>query len=325
MQTKNYQLTIGDKKIQAEFSNLTEQTNGSVLLKLGETSVLVTTVMGQTDRLDIDFFPLLVDYEEKYYAAGKIYGSRFVRRESRPSETAILTARLIDRAIRPLFPEKMRRDVQVIVTCLSIDEENDPDILGIIGASLALGTSDIPFAGPVSAVRVGWSPEAGFVINPTYQQRENLLMEMVVAGPENKINMLEGGAKEVPEEIIKQAFVIAQKEIAQLNEKQKQICKEIGKEKQKIVFQEIKEEFKKNAQEFLKGKLEEIIYSTEKTERKEKLDAFQEDLKDYLQNKGFSEEDLALIPLLMKEEMNKIVHQNIIEKEQRPDGRSRIG
>ncbi len=321
MQTKNYQLTIGDKKIQAEFSNLTEQTNGSVLLKLGETSVLVTTVMGQTDRLDIDFFPLLVDYEEKYYAAGKIYGSRFVRRESRPSETAILTARLIDRAIRPLFPEKMRRDVQVIVTCLSIDEENDPDILGIIGASLALGTSDIPFAGPVSAVRVGWSPEAGFVINPTYQQRENLLMEMVVAGPENKINMLEGGAKEVPEEIIKQAFVIAQKEIAQLNEKQKQICKEIGKEKQKIVFQEIKEEFKKNAQAFLKGKLEEIIYSTEKTERKEKLNALQEDLKDYLQDKGFSEEDLALIPLLMKEEMNKIVHQNIIEKEQRPDGR----
>ena len=161
MEKKIYSLDLGNKNINVEFSNLAEQTNGSVLLRMGETIVAASAIMAKEDKEDINFFPLLVDYEEKYYASGKIYGSRFIRRESRPTELAILVGRLIDRTIRPLFPDKMRREVQVVVTCLSFDEENDPAILGMIAASLALGVSNIPWQGPISAIRIVPS----FVIN----------------------------------------------------------------------------------------------------------------------------------------------------------------
>lgn len=321
MISKKYELKFGNQNLEIEFSNLAEQANGSVLVKLGETCVLANAVMGANDRLDLDFFPLLVDYEEKYYAAGKIYGSRFIRRESRPTEIAILTGRLIDRTIRPLFPDKMRRDVQVVVTCLSIDEENDPDILGIIAASLALGVSDIPFNGPVSAFRLGWSEETGFIINPTYSQRENLKMEVVVSGPENKINMLEGGAKEVKEEIFKQSLIIAQKEIEKLNEEQKKIIKEVGKEKQKVVLQEIDPAFQLEVQNFLKDKLAQALYSSEKKERLEELKKIEEELNEYLKTKEYSEDLLKQVSLIWHEELNKALHQNILEKEIRPDGR----
>jgi len=318
---KNYQIKYGEKNLEIEFSNLAELSNGSVLVKLGETCVLANTVMGKNDRLDLDFFPLLVDYEEKYYAAGKIYGSRFIRRESRPTEIAILTARLIDRTIRPLFSEKMRRDVQVVVTCLSIDEENDPDILGIMAASLALGVSDIPFNGPVSAIRVGWSEEDGFIINPSYQKRESLKMEVVVSGPENKINMIEGGAKEVKEEVLKEALKIAQKEIERLNEEQKKIIKEIGKEKQKVILQEISPNIQKEIEDFLKDKLEKALNLNVKKERLEELDKIEEELNNYLKTKEYQEEELKQVSLIFKEELNKALHKNILEKEIRPDGR----
>ncbi|MGB9726585.1 MAG: polyribonucleotide nucleotidyltransferase [Minisyncoccia bacterium] len=321
MISKKYELKFGNQNLEIEFSNLAEQANGSVLVKLGETCVLANVVMGQNDRLDLDFFPLLVDYEEKYYAAGKIYGSRFIRRESRPTEIAILTGRLIDRTIRPLFPEKMRRDVQVVVTCLSIDEENDPDILGIVAASLALGVSDIPFNGPVSAFRLGWSEETGFVINPVYSQRENLKMEIVVSGPENKINMLEGGAKEVKEEVFKEALLIAQKEIEKLNEEQKKIIKEIGKEKQKIVLQEIDPNFQLEIKNFLQDKLEKALCSKEKKERLEELNKIEEELNEYLKSKQYPENLLKQVPLIWHEELNKALHKNILENEIRPDGR----
>ena len=318
---KNYQIKYGEKNLEIEFSNLAELSNGSVLVKLGETCVLANTVMGKNDRLDLDFFSLLVDYEEKYYAAGKIYGSRFIRRESRPTEIAILTARLIDRTIRPLFSEKMRRDVQVVVTCLSIDEENDPDILGIMAASLALGVSDIPFNGPVSAIRVGWSEEDGFIINPSYQKRESLKMEVVVSGPENKINMIEGGAKEVKEEVLKEALKIAQKEIERLNEEQKKIIKEIGKEKQKVILQEISPNIQKEIEDFLKDKLEKVLNLNVKKERLEELDKIEEELNNYLKTKEYQEEELKQVSLIFKEELNKALHKNILEKEIRPDGR----
>lgn len=321
MISKKFELKFGNQNLEIEFSNLSEQANGSVLVKLGETCVLANVVMGKNDRLDIDFFPLLVDYEEKYYAAGKIYGSRFIRRESRPTEIAILTSRLIDRTIRPLFPDKMRREVQVVVTCLSIDEENDPDILGIIASSLALGVSDIPFNGPVSAFRIGWSEELGFVINPTYSQRESLKMEIVVSGPENKINMLEGGAKEVKEEIFKEALIIAQKEIEKLNEEQKKIIKEIGKEKEEIVLQEIDPNLKIEVSSFLKDKLEKALFPSSKKERLEELNKIEQDLYNYLKTKNYSEELLKQVSLIWHEELNESLHKNILEKEIRPDGR----
>ena len=321
MEIKKYQLKLKDKIIEVEFSNLAEQANGSVLVKMGGTCVLANAVMGKNDRLDIDFFPLLVDYEEKYYAAGKIYGSRFVRRESRPTEVAVLTSRLIDRTIRPLFPETMRRDVQVVVTCLSIDERNDPDVLSIIAASLALSVSDIPFNGPVSALRIGWSKDKGSVFNPSYEERESLEMEIVVSGPKNQINMIEGGAKETKEEIVKEALFLAQKEITALNDQQEKIIKEIGKEKQKIVFQEIDKDFQEEIHNFLKEKIERVLNPTSKKERLEELEAVKDELNIYLKEKEYPNDLLKQVAFIFSNELNQVLHKNILEKELRPDGR----
>lgn len=321
MEKKEYQLKIGDKIIGVEFSNLVEQSNGSVIIKMGDTVVLASAVMGKEDRMDLDYFPLLVNYEEKYYAAGKIYGSRFLRRESRPSDSAILTSRLIDRTIRPLFPANMRRDVQLVITCLSIDEENDPDILGIIAASLALGTSNIPWQGPVAALRISWSEKTGFIINSTYKQREESLLNMVISGPDNVINMLEAEAKEVSENIINETMKIAQKEIAELNKRLSSIIAEIGSPKTEIVLKEYDKNIKEEVRNFLKGKLESALYVADKTERENKLFFLKEELMNYLRSKDYSEESLSDAESVLEEEINEVVHKNILEKDKRPDSR----
>src|SRR3989344_4350029 len=170
MKTEKFSMEISGRTLTAEFPNWAEQANGSVLVRYGETIVLATAVMSKSERAGVDFFPLSVDYEEKFYAAGAILGSRFIRRESRPSEDAILTSRLIDRAIRPLFSADIKNEIQIIVTALSIDEENDPDTAAVIAASLALGVSDIPWNGPVSGIRIGYA-DGKFIINPSYKER----------------------------------------------------------------------------------------------------------------------------------------------------------
>src|SRR5579872_6314827 len=166
MQSKQFEVTVGGKQMIAEFTDLAEQANGSVIIRYGNTAVMATAVMSHRTRDDIDYFPLTVDYEERFYAAGTIGGSRFVRREGRPSEAAILSGRVVDRTIRPLFPQHIRNEVQVIITVLALDEE-DPDVLAVNAASLALATSDIPWHGPVAAVRIG-QISGKEVINPTY-------------------------------------------------------------------------------------------------------------------------------------------------------------
>ena len=319
MEKKKYQLSVGNKTIELEFSNLAELANGSVMAKIGETVILTNVVMGNQDRNDLDFFPLLVDYEEKYYAAGKIYGSRFIRRESRPSEIAILLARLIDRTIRPLFPALMRRDVQVVATCLSIDEEHDPDVLGIISSSLALGTSDIPWQGPVSAVRIGWSEKTGFLINPTYEERKDLVLDMVVSGPDKEINMLEAGANEAKEEIVTQALEIAQKEIASLNEQQQKIIQEIGKTKTEVLIKTVEETLNQDIQNYLTDKLEPIVYSQDKKEKEIQMTELKEGLINFLKEKQYTEEQLKDVDYLLEDEIDKLVHKNILEQEKRPD------
>ncbi len=321
MEKKKYQLSVSNKTIELEFSNLAELANGSVIAKIGETVILTNVVMGNRDRNDLDFFPLLVDYEEKYYAAGKIYGSRFIRRESRPSEIAILLARLIDRTIRPLFSPLMRRDVQVVATCLSIDEEHDPDVLGIISASLALGTSDIPWQGPVSAVRIGWSEKTGFLVNPTYEERKDLILDMVVSGPEKEINMLEAGANEIKEEIVSQALEIAQKEITSLNEQQQNIIREIGKPKTEVLIKTVEETFLKDIQNYLTDKLEPLVYSQDKKEKENQLIELKDSLINYLSEKNYSEEQLKDVDYLFHEEIDRLVHKNILKKDLRPDFR----
>jgi len=208
MQKKVFEMEWAGRTLSATFGDLVDQASGAVIMKYGDTVVLVTAVMGKRDKEGFNYFPLVVDYEERFYAAGKILGGRFMKREGRPSDEAILSGRIIDRTIRPLFNQKMRRDVQVVATILSIDEHNDPDALGVLGASLALGTSNIPWDGPVGAVRVG-EVSGKFILNPTYPEREVSRLDLTVCGRGDNINMIEAGAKEIPENQLAEALNLA--------------------------------------------------------------------------------------------------------------------
>jgi len=216
----------------AEFNDWANQANGSVLVRYGNSAVLATAVMGSKETT-LDYFPLSVEYEEKFYAAGAILGSRFMRREGRPSDEAVLSGRIVDRTIRPLFPKGLKRDVQVIITVLSL-EDYDPDVLAVTAASLALGTSNIPWNGPVSAVRIGQEEgNDSFVVNPTYLQRQEELppkakLDLLACGKDGLINMVEVGAREVDESVLKSAFDRASQEIEKIQTWQKQIIAERG-------------------------------------------------------------------------------------------------
>lgn len=231
MHSKTYSLEVGGKTMVAEFTDLAEQANGSVILRYGNTAVLATAVMSARTRDDIDYFPLTVDYEERFYAAGAILGSRFMRREGRPSDQAILSGRVVDRTIRPLFPQHIRNEVQVVITVLSLDAE-DPDQVAVNAASLALATSDIPWQGPVAAVRIGKKAgEQGFVINPTYQEREQASLDILACGKDSTINMIEVAAKEASEEEIAAGFARAVTEHDNILAWQQQIIADLGKQK----------------------------------------------------------------------------------------------
>ncbi|HCM43964.1 TPA: polyribonucleotide nucleotidyltransferase [Candidatus Kaiserbacteria bacterium] len=239
MQKKEYSVEIGGKTMTAEFNDWANQANGSVLLRYGNSAVLATAVMSNHES-NLDYFPLSVEYEEKFYAVGAILGSRFMRREGRPSDEAVLSGRVVDRTIRPLFPKGLKREVQVIITVLSI-EEYDTDILAVNAASLALATSNIPWNGPVSALRVGLeedNPE--FIINPTYKQRQEelppkALMDLTVCGKDGMINMIEVNAREVPEATLEKSLVRASEEIEKLQAWQKEIVVDRSVEKFKFV------------------------------------------------------------------------------------------
>jgi polyribonucleotide nucleotidyltransferase len=207
---KTFTRELGGKTLSIEHGRVAGLAGGAVLIRYGDTVVLCTATMARTPRPGMDFFPLTIDFEEKMYAVGKIPGA-FFRREARPSTEATLSARLTDRPLRPLFPKGMRNEVQVVITVLSVDRENDPDVLGTVGASAALCISDVPFAGPVSSVRVGYI-DGKYVVNPTFQQLEDSLIDIVVAGTRNAIMMVEAGASEAPEEIILGAMEFAQEQ-----------------------------------------------------------------------------------------------------------------
>lgn len=230
MEKKTYTLEVGGKQMVAEFTDLAEQANGSVLLRYGNTAVLATAVMSARTRDDIDYFPLTVDFEERYYAAGSILGSRFMRREGRPSDAAILNGRIVDRTIRPLFPQHIRNEVQVVITVISLDEE-DPSQVAVNAASLALGVSDIPWAGPVAAVRIG-QVGGKTVINPTYKERDSGELDVLACGKDGTINMIEVAAKEAAEAAVAGAFEQAVAEHNKILAWQQQIIAERGLPKQ---------------------------------------------------------------------------------------------
>ncbi len=236
MQRKIYTLEFGGKTLTAEFNDLATHANGSVLITYGETVILVTAVMGKSDNPGLSYFPLSVEFEEKFYAAGEILGSRFMRREGRPSDEAVLSARIVDRTIRPLFSSQLRTDVQVVVTVLSIGED-DPDVLGVLGASLALAVSDIPWQGPVGVVRLGKSMTGEIIVNPTYKDRlnNNLTIEILACGKDGNINMIETAAHEASEKDVLLLLEMATKIQLELEAFQKNIVAEIGQIKRQLV------------------------------------------------------------------------------------------
>jgi len=319
MQKKEYSIEIGGKTLTAEFSDLANQANGSVLLRYGNTVVLATAVMSQKAKDGAGWFPLTVDYEEKFYAAGQILGSRFMRREGRPSDEAILSARVVDRTIRPLFQQHIRHDIQVVITVLSIDKD-DPDILAINAASLAIATSDIPWNGPVSAVRIAkHEKEAGLVINPGYGLRDNegAEFEMVICGKDGNINMVEASGKELEEESAVSAFEKAVLEIEKLQEFQKKIVSEIGKEKITIDKPEDSENIKKSFKKSIENKLSGVLLDGPGEGRlNELLDEWKEQLKEEL-----PEENHSLATEYFEEKVNDLIHEKAIMEDKRADGR----
>lgn len=320
---KEFKLPFAGRDITLTISDLAGQANAAVVGQYGDTAVLVTVVMGKEDRA-VDFFPLTVDYEERFYAAGKIIGSRFIRREGRPSLEGVLSGRLIDRTIRPLFDERLRRDVQVIVTVLSYDEQNDPDFIALLSASTALSISDIPWAGPVAGVRIGFDGSQN-IINPTITHTQELLTQSgtcdsFFAGRGDGINMIELEGREVAEEKVKELFAEAQKQIAQLIAFQETIVQEVGKEKAQIVFVPSDEKIVSAVRSQAYDKLQEIIYTKDRDARDAQIQELKTKLYEYCANLGI--DDVTAIDRALENLINEIVHVNIIEKEKRPDGRA---
>ena len=227
---EQFEMEISGRKLIVENGKMAKQANGAVLVRYGDTVVLVTATASAEPREGIDFFPLTVDYEEKMYAAGKIPGG-FIKREGRPSSDAVLCARLIDRPIRPLFPKGYRNDVQIVATVLSVEQDNVPEIPAMIGASAALSVSDIPFEGPIAGVRVGRIGD-DFIINPTKEEREKSTLNLTVAGSYDAVMMVEAGANELPEDVILDAILFGHKEIQRIVAVQEEIQKRCGIEKQ---------------------------------------------------------------------------------------------
>lgn len=328
MEIKKFSLDISGKELTVEFGRLAGRANASVVAQLGETVVLATCVMAKNRREGGDYMPLSVDYEEKFYAAGKIKGGRFVKREGKPSDDAILTSRLIDRALRPLFDQRIRQDIQVVSTVLSFDNENDPDILSLVASSLALAVSDIPWNGPIAGLRVGMI-DGELVVNPDYLQREKGDFEIVVAGTKDKVNMLEIKAKEAPEDRILEAIAFAQPHLNKIVAWQEEIRKELGIPQMELVFEEPTPEFISLVKAFLQEHLENVVYANPKGPQTGGLSQLREDLiahiKTSLGESATSAENFRKLiqqaEALMETEIDQLIHKNVLASEKRPDGR----
>ncbi|MCP6719169.1 MAG: polyribonucleotide nucleotidyltransferase [Patescibacteria group bacterium] len=318
--TKKFKLEIGKRDLVAEVKNLADQSNGSIFVQYGDTLVLATVVMSGYQKKAFNFFPLTVNYEERFYAAGKIKGARYIRRETRPSDEAIGNARLIDRVIRPLFPENLNREVQVVVTVLSWDGQNEPDVVGLFASSLALSISDVPWNGPTAAVRVG-RIDNKFVLNPTYEEIEKSDIDIVFAGVKKQdgvlINMIEGGFNEVDEESVLKAYEFSKVHLEKLIDFEQEISKEIGKEKVDPVIPEVDPELDKEIKEFLGNKLEKAFF--QKGKSKNDLNQLRDELMVFVQEKY--PEKIGYADKFFEGETKRLMHKNILEKERRSDGR----
>ncbi len=306
---------IGGRSLSIETGEVAGNADGSVLVRYGDSVLLVTACMSRQQR-PIDFFPLTVDYEERLYAAGKIPGG-FIKREGRPSTDAILAGRLTDRTIRPLFPKGMRNDVQVIITTLSADQENDPDILGIIGASSALGLSPIPFGGPVSGIRVGLKG-GQFFVNPTFEDLEESLTDLVVAGSADAIVMVEAGAKEVPESTMLEAIKFGHSVNQEIIAMQHELFAMAAQPKAQVEAPGVLDPTLHDAiSGRIKGNMVELVDGLAKTEREEELAEFSKELVERLSDE-FSQDDVRAV---IQTELKKEMRRRILDEGLRPDGR----
>lgn len=314
----SYSIELGGRTLTMEIGKIAKQANGAVLVRYGDTAVVVAATGTKTPREGVDFFPLTVDFEEKMYAVGKIPGG-FIKREGRPAETAILTSRLIDRPIRPMFPEGYHNDVQIVATAVSVDPDNAPDIPAMIGASCALSISDIPFEGPIAGVRVGMI-DGQYIINPTIEQAKVSRLNLAVAGTKDAILMVEAGAKEISEEEMLDAIWFGHEEIKKLVEWQEKIMAEVGKPKMEVPVYEPPAELAAEIEAYGAEQLKAALMDANKLEREENVARIKAEIADaFMEKYPDNAKDVAYITQKL---VKKIVRRTISVDKIRPDGRA---
>ncbi len=325
---REFSLQIGGKELIITTGKFAGQANGACTVQYGGTVVLATVCLSSSIREGIDYFPLMVDFDEKLYAAGKIKGSRFIKREGRASDEAILSGRIIDRSIRPLFPHTIKNDVQVITSVLSFDNENDADVLGLIAASCAISISDIPWGGPIAAARVGHINNE-WVLNPSYETREKSNLDLFVAANQKKVVMIEAGAQEVDEETMLNGIKFAQKHIPKIVKLIEEITSQVGKDKIEIkneLTEEEKEQQSKIRQKVANfmttDKLDSIFTYTNKEELNQHIQQTKDELDTILkEDNEINKEERKQAINLIDEFIEKKMRQQILDLEKRPDGR----
>lgn len=314
----SYSIELGGRTLTMEIGKIAKQANGAVLVRYGDTVVVVAATGTKTPREGVDFFPLTVDFEEKMYAVGKIPGG-FIKREGRPAETAILTSRLIDRPIRPMFPEGYHNDVQIVATAVSVDPDNAPDIPAMIGASCALSISDIPFEGPIAGVRVGMI-DGQYIINPTIEQAKVSRLNLAVAGTKDAILMVEAGAKEISEDEMLDAIWFGHEEIKKLVEWQEKIMAEVGKPKMEVPVYEPPAELAAEIEAYGAEQLKAALMDANKLEREENVARIKAEIADaFMEKYPDNAKDVAYITQKL---VKKIVRRTISVDKIRPDGRA---
>ncbi|MBO4235368.1 MAG: polyribonucleotide nucleotidyltransferase [Firmicutes bacterium] len=314
---RTFKTAIGGRLLQLEIGNLAEQANGQCMVRYGDSVVNVTACASKEARADVDFLPLSCEYEEKMYAMGKIPGG-FIKREGRPSEKATLSSRLMDRPLRPLFPKTYHHDIVVVATVLSVDLDCETDIMAMIGSSVALAISDIPWEGPTGSVRVG-RVDGRLVINPTLEQREKSDINLTVAGTKEAIMMVEAGALEVPEEEMLDAILFGHEEIKKIVEFIEEVVSEVGKEKQVIEEKVLPEGMEEAVKAYGEQKMIDAIHTVEKQERLANMDAVEKDVQEH-----FAEEypdNLGDISGIMYNIKKENVRKMILDEGIRPDNR----
>lgn len=315
-----FETELAGRKLSVEIGKICEMSNGNCIIRYGDTMLMVNVTKSAQPREGIDFFPLSVDFEERLYSVGKIPGG-FLKREGKPSEKAILTSRLIDRPIRPLFPDGFRNDVQVVATVLSVDQDCTPDIVAMIGSSIALSISDIPFNGPTGSVLIGLV-DGQFVVNPNQEQREKSTLHLVVSGTKDAIMMVEAGCDEVDDDIVLDAILFAHSVIKEIVKFIEFIVEEVGHEKAVIELHTPSEEVVAMVNDYTRAKIKEAVKTVDKVERTEKLDAISVEALEHFEAECENFEEIAgdiedVIHDILKDEVRSL----IVDEEIRPDNR----